>query len=126
MNRPLHPSKQVRSLETQTQILQATTRLLEKEPFESISVRRIIVEAGTSIGSFYGRFRDKNALLSVLYAEYESQLEKRLVQLRDSIDGARSLEQEIVTATAGVECKNDRGERIFGAEFIIGEYIVYR
>jgi AcrR family transcriptional regulator len=93
MSQPLHPSKQNRSRETQARILQATARLLGKEPFESISVRRIVIEAETSIGSFYARFRDKNALLSVLYAEYEMQLHERLVRLQESTADARSLEE---------------------------------
>ena len=93
MSRPLHPAKQDRSRETQARILQATARLLGKEPFESISVRRIVDEAGTSIGSFYARFRDKNALLSVLYAEYEEQLQARLARLEESTADARSLEE---------------------------------
>ncbi len=93
MSRPLHPPKQDRSRETQARILKATARLLEKEAFESISVRRIVDEAGTSIGSFYARFRDKNALLSVLYAEYEEQLQVRLARLEASTADARSLQE---------------------------------
>ncbi len=93
MNKHLHPPKQDRSRETQARILQATAGILVKESFESISVRRIVYEAGTSIGSFYARFPDKNALLSVLYAEYEEQLQVRLVQLEESVANARSLEE---------------------------------
>ena len=93
MSQPLLPSKQDRSRETQARILRATARLLGKEPFESISVRRIVIEAETSIGSFYARFRDKNALLSVLYAEYETQLHKRLARLQESIADTRSLQE---------------------------------
>ncbi len=93
MSRPLHPPKQDRSRETQARILQATATLLRREPFESISVRRIVDEAETSIGSFYARFRDKNALLSVLYAEYEEQLQVRLTRLQESTADAGSLEE---------------------------------
>ena len=93
MDQPLHPSKQNRSRETQARILQATAKLLETELFESISVRRIIGEANTSIGSFYGRFRDKKALLSVLYAEYEIQLEERLQELHKATQVAGSLQE---------------------------------
>lgn len=93
MRRTLHPPKQDRSRETQARILHATAKLLEKELFESISVRRIVNEAGTSIGSFYARFPDKSALLSVLYAEYEKQLEVRLARLQESTANAHSLEE---------------------------------
>ncbi len=93
MSQLLQPAKQHRSRETQDRILRAAEKLLGQEPFESISVRRIIDQAGTSIGSFYSRFRDKNALLPVLYAEYEQQLENRLARLRETTAAAGSLEE---------------------------------
>lgn len=93
MREPLHPSKQDRSRETQERILEATARLLKEHSFESISVRRIVAEAKTSIGSFYARFRDKNALLPVLYAEYEKQLEVRLTHLQEATATAGSLDE---------------------------------
>ncbi len=93
MGQLLQPAKQDRSRDTQNRILRTTERLLGKDPFETISVRRIVEEAGTSIGSFYARFRDKDALLPVLYAEYEQQLQVRLDRLQNSTAIARSLEE---------------------------------
>ena len=92
MNPLVQPPKQDRSRDTKDRILRATEKLLRREAFEAVSVRRIIEEARTSIGSFYARFRDKHALLPVLYAEYEVQLEQRLNRLRKSTGNARSLE----------------------------------
>ena len=92
MSKLVQPAKQDRSRETQDRILRATQELMRKESFEAISVRRIIEQANTSIGSFYARFRDKDALLPVLYAEYEDQLQESLVRLRKSTMNARSLE----------------------------------
>lgn len=93
MSEHLQPARQDRSKKTQDRILRATERLLASEPFESISLRRIIKEAGTSIGSFYARFRDKDALLPVLYAEYETKLQTRLTQLQESTASATSLDE---------------------------------
>ncbi len=93
MDQPLQPAKQNRSRETQDRILRATEKLLAREPFESISVRRITREAGTTIGSFYARFRDKHALLPVLYAEYEQKLQTSLARLQESTANARSLDE---------------------------------
>lgn len=93
MDQLLQPAKQDRSRKTQDRILRATEKLLGKEPFESISVRRIIKEAGTTIGSFYARFRDKDALLPVLYAQYEEQLQSRLTRLQQSTTNALSLDE---------------------------------
>ncbi len=92
VNPLVQPAKQDRSRDTKDRILRATEKLLRREAFEAVSVRRIIEEARTSIGSFYARFRDKHALLPVLYAEYEVQLEQRLNRLRKSTGNARSLE----------------------------------
>lgn len=93
MSEIIQPAKQERSRETQDRILRATENLLEKETFEAISIRRIISEAETSIGSFYARFRDKDALLPVMYAKYEQQLESQLIKLRKSTDNAQSLDE---------------------------------
>lgn len=88
----VNPSRQARSRATQDRILAATAELLRELPFERISIRRIVREADTSIGSFYARFRDKDALLPVLYAEYETQLEQHLVALRKAISKAETLD----------------------------------
>ena len=93
MREPLHPSKQDRSRKTQERILAATARLLKEHSFESISVRRIVAEANTSTGSFYARFRDKSALLPVLYADYERQLEVRLTRLQAATADAATLDE---------------------------------
>ncbi len=93
MNQALRPAKQERGKKTQDRILQATKKLLASKSFESISVRQIVRQAKTSIGSFYARFQDKHALLSVLYAEYEQQLSRRVETLRRAVDRADSLEE---------------------------------
>ncbi len=89
----LQPAQQDRSRETQERILQATKRLLKNELFESISIRRIVEEANTSIGSFYARFSDKNALLPVLYQQYEEHLAVQVPQLKSDVENASSLKE---------------------------------
>lgn len=93
MGKFLQPAKQDRSRETQNRILRATERLLKTELFESISIRRIVEEAETSIGSFYARFSDKNALLPVLYQQYEDQLAVQVSDLETALENADSLEE---------------------------------
>jgi len=89
----LQPTKQARSRATQERILAATKRLLRSELFDDISIRQIVKAAETSIGSFYARFRDKDALLPVLYAEYEARLESRVANLREAVNAAQSLNE---------------------------------
>lgn len=89
----VQPSKQERSLATQRRILRATEQLLRAEPFDAISVRRIVKEARTSIGSFYARFADKDALLPVLYSNYEERLSKKISEFRANVAASDSLEE---------------------------------
>ena len=54
---------------------QATEELLQDSPFEDISVQEIARRAQRPIGSFYARFRGKDALLPHLYRRYHDGLE---------------------------------------------------
>ena len=91
MKELVRTSQQQRSRETQERILNATARLLRSNTFESISIRRIVQEAEASIGSFYARFRDKDALLPVLYAQSEEKLAEQIAQLERAMADAGSL-----------------------------------
>ena len=58
--------QQDRSLQTMVDILDAASALLEEKLFEDISIAELVARAGCSVGAFYGRFKDKNALLFAL------------------------------------------------------------
>ncbi len=62
--------KQARSKETQRKILEATLALLEDRHFEAMTIADIANVAGMAVGNFYKRFKNKEALLPYLYAEY--------------------------------------------------------
>ncbi len=53
-------------------VLDAAEKLLESRSFESIPVSELVRAAGTSVGAFYTRFRDKGALLPALYERYDA------------------------------------------------------
>ncbi len=72
---------QARSRRTLERFLNATERLLETRRFEEISVEEIVRAARASVGAFYARFRDKQALLPSLYARYDEALGARLAGL---------------------------------------------
>ena len=64
----------------------ATRRLLAEKPFDEITVSDIVSEAGASVGAFYARFGDKEALLEHLreVASSEEREEvRRVVTSRD-------------------------------------------
>jgi AcrR family transcriptional regulator len=63
---------QARSRRNLTRLLDSAEELLRERPFEAITVGELVAHAGTSVGAFYARFRDKDALLPALYARYDS------------------------------------------------------
>ena len=58
-----HPLGGGRRQQRTDALYDAALRLLAKKDYETISVAAIAREAGTSVGAFYGRFRDKNSFL---------------------------------------------------------------
>lgn len=58
--------RQKRSEATLTRLVEATRRLLAEKPFDDITINEIVVEAEASVGAFYARFGDKEALLEHL------------------------------------------------------------
>jgi AcrR family transcriptional regulator len=84
---------QDRSMQTMNQILDAASELLEERLFEEISIAEIVARAGCSVGAFYGRFKDKSALLFAL-DEYHFQ---------DFIVAANALIAEIQSEDRGLQ-----------------------
>ena len=65
-DRDLHwirPPRQARSQETLDRILDAAETLVAEKGFEDSPVAEIVQRAGSSVGAFYARFPDKEALL---------------------------------------------------------------
>ncbi len=91
--RVLRQPLQERSRRTLGRFLDATERLLETRRFEQISVEEIVRAARASVGAFYARFRDKQALLPCLYARYDEQLGARLAALERRRPVQEELEQ---------------------------------
>ena len=67
-------AKQARSQQTQRKIILALYELLQNKYFEHISIAELAKFAGVSVGTFYRRFKDKDALLPMLYQEFGSHL----------------------------------------------------
>ncbi len=78
---PLREPLQERSRQTLKRILDATEALLEQRAFEAISVGQIVRAAGSSVGAFYARFRDKDALLPALYERYDRWIQEHAAEL---------------------------------------------
>ena len=87
LRRPL-PTKQDRSRKTRDALMAATWKLLQAHPWQAISINDIVKAAGSSVGAFYSRFTDKEALLEAMGAEW---LEARWVH---RAEGFASLQPE--------------------------------
>lgn len=66
----IRPPQQARSQETLHRILDAAELLVADKGFEDTPVAEVVRQAGSSVGAFYTRFRDKDGLLHALYDRY--------------------------------------------------------
>ena len=69
----IRPPQQARSQVTLDRILDAAEALVTEKGFEDTPVAEVVARAGSSVGAFYSRFRDKEGLLHALYERYLEQ-----------------------------------------------------
>lgn len=93
------PVKQRRGGHTRDRLLTAGRRLIAKRDFDSMSVAEIAEDAGCSVGAFYQRFRDKDALFGALIAQYVSDAQATTIALFADYNDDRLI-GALVTATA--------------------------
>ena len=74
MTSPQEP-KQERSRATHARLLRAGAELLEEKSFDDVTIQESVARAGSSVGAFYARFRDKEGLLEALRAAFEADAE---------------------------------------------------
>jgi AcrR family transcriptional regulator len=82
----VRPPQQVRSRHTLDRILDAAEALVAEKGFADTPVGEVVRRAGSSVGAFYARFPDKDALL---YALYERYLEQATATADDALDPGR-------------------------------------
>ena len=71
----VHEPQQSRSQDTQERLLSALVSLLDETFFEHITIRDLARRAGVSSGTIYRRFKDKEALLPVLYQRFNRDMQ---------------------------------------------------
>ena len=64
-------AKQERSRETRRKLVASCLELVDRRPFDQVTVADIAKGAGVSVGNFYRRFTSKERILPDLYAAYE-------------------------------------------------------
>jgi AcrR family transcriptional regulator len=90
--------KQRRSERTLRRLLDAGEALIEEKGLADVSVPDIVRRAGSSVGGFYARFRDKNELLRALEERFFGELLARVDALADPARWAQAALPEIVRA----------------------------
>ena len=66
----VRPPRQARTQKHLEHLLDAAEQMLREKVFEDIHVSEIANRAGTSVASFYRRFKDKDALLHALHERF--------------------------------------------------------
>src|SRR5262245_48964862 len=95
----VRPVKQSRARRSRDRLLDAGQRLVAERPFDALSVADITRAAGCSVGAFYLRFRDKDAFLRALIAQYLAEGRAETQELFASCGDDR-LVTELVAKTA--------------------------
>jgi len=93
----VHTPKQTRSQNTQEKVLRALEEMLSERFFEQITIRDLAARSGVAGGTIYRRFKDKEALLPVLYERFDHSMSEWATGFWDDfdLDNERRLEPRI-------------------------------
>jgi AcrR family transcriptional regulator len=95
----VHPVRQTRGRRTRDRLLNAGQKLIARHSVDALSVADITRAANCSVGSFYLRFRDKDAFVRALIAQYLAEGRAATLALYSDHTGD-PLIQALVTETA--------------------------
>jgi AcrR family transcriptional regulator len=90
----VRPPKQARSQRTLERLLAAAEQRLADRPWSEIGVAELCVDADTSVGAFYARFADKDALLDLLAERYRADMARFAEQLAAAVRAAPQRDRE--------------------------------
>ena len=79
----VQPPKQARSEQTLLRLLDAAEDLIRDKGVADVSIPEIVRRAKSSVGGFYARFKDKDALLRALEERFFRRLDERVEELAD-------------------------------------------
>jgi AcrR family transcriptional regulator len=90
-------AKQERSRETRRKLVASCLELVDRQPFDQVTVADIAKGAGVSVGNFYRRFASKEGILPDLYAAYE----ERFAAFGEAFSGGAPIEPDDIRGQWG-------------------------
>ncbi len=111
--------KQARSERTLQRLLDAAEELIKEKGHAGVSIPEIARRAGSSVGGFYARFRDKNELLRALEERHFMELSQRVEALADSRRWRNAPTVDIVEAAVAELVNSTRERRPMIAAFLV-------
>jgi AcrR family transcriptional regulator len=111
--------KQARSERTLQRLLDAAEALIKEKGHATVSIPEIARRAGSSVGGFYARFRDKNELLRALEERHFIELSQRLEALADARRWENAPTVAIVEAAVAELVSSTRERRHMIAAFLV-------
>ncbi len=97
----VRPPRQARTRASLSRLLDAAEQLVAQRGFEDASIAEIARMAGTSVGGFYRRFRDKQGLLHALHERFCEEAEATADEAFDPARWEGAGAREIVEAFVG-------------------------
>jgi AcrR family transcriptional regulator len=111
--------KQARSERTLQRLLDAAETLIKEKGHGGVSIPEIARRAGSSVGGFYARFRDKNELLRALEERHFIELLQRVEALADARRWKHASTAAIVEAAVAELVSITRERRHMIAAFLV-------
>lgn len=102
------PPRQARSRKTLDRLVDGTEALLEAKHFDELTVVQIAKHAASSVGAFYGRFKDKQALLHYLDERMEQDAVKHWDAFFDAERWRGATVSDVLREFASVSVKAHR------------------
>jgi AcrR family transcriptional regulator len=111
--------KQARSERTLRRLLDAAEAAIKEHGHAAVSIPEIARRAGSSVGGFYARFRDKDELLRALEERHFLELLQRVDALADERRWENASTVEIVEAAVAELVNSTRERRHMIAAFLV-------
>jgi TetR/AcrR family transcriptional regulator, repressor for uid operon len=111
-NKRVVEPQQARSRSTHDKIIVAAMTLIRSGDFDEVGFARLLKEAGVSVGTFYGRFKSKEALFEVVLDRFFSETLEWIDSTMAVVEAeARSLDAAIEGVVAAISALfyRDRG-----------------